>query len=385
MTGWAETSWSERADRSPPAAQAALLTLLGAAVAAVLPNGWVEALAGEAGGVRLVPVDLWDRVFLSVLAGLTVAAVYALVRWLGERRPARPAEDAAADHPLRVEPLAATRDLGPRFDDSPYLAPPPPTPPPTPDARLDPDSTLADPRWRVPDARPSEPEGWAAARSGHGAWLDEEVDGDMDGDAIRHADLDTPGHGGWTEEGEPSRLSMSGEDGDGPGADGEEWDRWVRDHEPVEAKWVDEPAHVTPVAAEAERDATQPSVDAPPPADPAAPPPPPPTPSPFGRPRPAGEPWDGRERRRADIGLDWASRDSWPAGDRRHPPSAEPGREDPALPTTAELLDRLTRAAERVPTPDPAADQAPRESPAAPAAGPAAELQAAIEALRRAG
>ena len=160
MTGWAETDWRARAAALPPGAQAALVLALGALTLAVVPGVFVDSMVNASGlpaRLSTAPqqIGLPGRVLLCLAGGLVAALLFALLRWKEElRRSRRPGRIRVAicDNPLAVEPLAAARDLGPRFDDSPYLvsvAPNPPAPP-TPDARIDPDSTMGDPRWQVP-------------------------------------------------------------------------------------------------------------------------------------------------------------------------------------------------------------------------------------------
>ena len=158
MTDWARTDWRTRADALPPPVQTAAVFAAVALLAALVPNGLVE---GAVDAVHLPdllpltapPIGLPGRLGLSVGAGLAAALAFAVARWLLEGRAmAAAAGPALGDDPLAVRPLAAVRDLGPRFDEMPYLraddmgAPAPPTP----DARIDPGSTMGDPRWTVP-------------------------------------------------------------------------------------------------------------------------------------------------------------------------------------------------------------------------------------------
>lgn len=128
MSDWSTTggglvrSWHA----TPPAARTAIVFTAVTALALIIPNAPAQ------------------RVAVALAAGWLVAFGYAWSGWWRAGRTSGSGDDA-----LRVEPLAAGRELGVRFDESPYLAPPAPNPPPTPDARLDPDSTLAEPRWQA--------------------------------------------------------------------------------------------------------------------------------------------------------------------------------------------------------------------------------------------
>lgn len=311
MTGWVETNWRDRATALHPGVQTAAVFAAAALLTVPIPNGVVEAAVTAVGLPALLPpteppIGYAGRAVLSVAAGLLAALLFATIQWLRERRAnAEPAQSAAHDDddPLAVRPLAATLELGARFDDSPYLAPPPPTP----DARLDPDSTMGDPRWQV------------------------------------------PGEDGGEEEDAPVLIER-----------GTAWDREAPE---PEEEWNAEP----------------PTVD--------------------DRPQPgnAAEQWDGEERRLGDAAdrteperrlraVEEDSEIEAPAlteSPETDPQPAQPSPpvmisvEDGALPSTDELLDRLTRAAERRPNPA----EAPR-SPTDGLGNAAAELAHALAALR---
>ena len=119
--GTAWTAWH----RAPPGARTAVV--------------FVSVFVGVALVTLLTPSAPVVRVAVALVAGWLAAFAFALFGWARAGRAQR-----GHDDPLRVEPLVAGRELGVRFDESPYLAPPPPTP----DARLDPDSTLGEPRWQ---------------------------------------------------------------------------------------------------------------------------------------------------------------------------------------------------------------------------------------------
>lgn len=111
-------------------------------ISLMIPNSLVEGLVGALGlpPPATPPVGFFGRVALALGTGWFAATLFATANLV---RAGQPVAAVGRPDQLKVEPLAAERELGARFDDSPYLAPPPPTS----DARLDPDSTLADPRW----------------------------------------------------------------------------------------------------------------------------------------------------------------------------------------------------------------------------------------------
>lgn len=133
--------------RAPPGARTAIVFVGVTFVSLLIPNAVVEGVLSGLGVPSLLPatappVGVAGRLALAVAAGWLVAFGYALFEWSAAGRA--PVE-RDRDDSLRVEPLVAGRELGVRFDESPYLAPPPPTP----DARLDPGSTLGEPRWQT--------------------------------------------------------------------------------------------------------------------------------------------------------------------------------------------------------------------------------------------
>lgn len=156
MSELAETNMRERWERSHPGVQTGAVFALVAALTLLAPGGLMDRVLDATGLSALLPplappLGLNGRLAIAVAAGLVVALAYALWQWALERRRFARGTVLAieTDDPLTVRPLAASRELGARFDESPYLDPAPAAPPPTPDARLDPDSTLADPRWQV--------------------------------------------------------------------------------------------------------------------------------------------------------------------------------------------------------------------------------------------
>lgn len=149
MSDWAGIGWGDRWRGLHPGWQTGAVFAVVAALTLIVPNSLVErvVVALDLPPPAAPPIGLFGRLAFALAAGWLAAMAYALGQWVSARRPSSASNRATAG-PLTVEPLAAERELGARFDDSPYLAPSPPSPP-TPDARLDPDSTLADPRWQA--------------------------------------------------------------------------------------------------------------------------------------------------------------------------------------------------------------------------------------------
>ena len=344
MTDWAETGLGERWRRLHPGWRTAAVFAIAALLTLALPNPLVEGMSRGTGLARLAPpveppIGLVGRLLLALVVGWAAAVGYALWGWSRARPPAGPVEvrvDGAlvADDPLRVEALAADRDLGARFDESPYLAPPPPTP----DARLDPDSTLADPRWQSGTAETIEQtDDWDRSVQAH--W-------EAQADAVA-AEQD-----GLPEPVEPLEPGNGAEQWDGPAE--------IADRE-AEVGPPDAPEEVETQALSGDEVAAFDPHPADPVMEPAA-----------ARDVPAIDP-----PKVAAASLAATEQpDDWTALARRLLPPREPSGEP--LPTTAELLDRLTRAAVR---------RAPRPSP--PRAGgaddPAAQIAEALQILRRAG
>lgn len=204
MSDWTTTDGGALSGwhRAPPGARTMIVFAGVAFVSLLIPNPVVEGVLSALGVPSLVsaaapPIGLGGRVALALVAGWLAAFGYALSKWSAtDRAPA----ERERDDSLRVEPLAAGRELGVRFDDSPYLAPPPPTP----DARLDPDSTLGEPRWQAGMAVEREDE-WDRT-------VQERVRGHEDGDSVfaeHPVDLDAataqPGNGAeqWDGPAEP--------------------------------------------------------------------------------------------------------------------------------------------------------------------------------------
>ena len=170
--------------RAPPGWRTAIVFAGVTFVSLLIPNPVVEGVLSGLGVSSVVtaaapPIGLAGRVALALLAGWLAAFGYALFEWVAAGRAPVERDDA-----LRVEPLVAGRELGVRFDESPYLAPPPP---PTPDARLDPDSTLGEPRWQA-GVRVEREDDWDRT-------VQERVRGHEDADsafAEHPVDLDSP-------------------------------------------------------------------------------------------------------------------------------------------------------------------------------------------------
>ncbi len=330
MSEWAETGLGERWRRLHPGWRTAAVFAGVAVLSLAVPNTLVEGLSRAFGLPRVSallqpPIGYAGRAALALLVGWLAAVGFAVHGWSRERAPGGPLGvwvdgEAVGDDPLRVEPLAAARDLGARFDESPYLAPPPPTP----DARLDPDSTLAEPKWRA---------GAAEAIVRTDDW-DREVQAHWEAQAAAVT----------VEEHEPSVAADSVQ----PGNAAEQWDG------PAE---VEAEAPLAREVCASLEDGEEPVAG---PVEEVA------------VPVPVLSRNAGAEENEDEIDDER----SWADLARRLP--VRPDAPDEPLPTTAELLDRLTRAAVR---------RAPRPAPprTVGAADPAAQIAEALGILREAG